>query len=271
MNKEHDSFSIILPTLNEAKNLKILIPQIYDVILNSNLLIEFEIIVVDDNSEDNTIELIYELKRDYKNLEIMSRTGVRSLSDSIYDGILNSSSNYIIWLDADGSMPADTILRLITDQLKNKEKVIIGSRFVDGGGYKGISNDSNSNLLSAIYNVYKSKDSVLGLVLSLLFNKLLTSLLPTGVKDVTSGFISIKKSFIDKKVFSEKVYGEYFIYLVTDLFMKKISIIEIGYICETRIFGESKTAPNIFKLIKRGLPYLKASYNCRKVIYGNNR
>lgn len=271
MTKVIESFSIILPTLNESKNLKILIPQIYEVILNSNFAIEFEIIVVDDSSEDNTIELIYELKKEYKNLKILSRNGERSLSESIYDGILHSSNNYIIWLDADGSMPADTILLLITNQLKNKEKVIIGSRFVDGGGYKGKKNDSNSNFLSALYNVYKSKDSVLGLILSLYFNKLLNILLPIKVKDLTSGFISINKSFIDKQVFSGRVYGEYFIYLVTDLFKKDISILEVGYICNTRIFGESKTAPNIFKLIERGLPYLKASYNCRKDIYGNIR
>ncbi len=271
MNKENYSFSIILPTLNEAKNLKLLIPQIIEVINNSNLTIEFEVIVVDDNSEDNTVEIINELKKEYENLEILCRVGQRSLSTSIYDGILHSSSDYIIWLDADGSMPPETILKLITKQIKNKDKVIIGSRFVKGGGYKGISSDSNSNLLSAIFHVSKSRDSVLGLVLSLLFNKVLIFLLPTGVKDITSGFISIKKSYLDQKVFSEKVYGEYFIYLVTDLIKKNISIIEIGYICETRLFGESKTAPNIFKLIKRGLPYIKASYNCRKDIYGNIR
>ena len=64
-------------------------------------------------------------------------------------------------------------------------------------------------------------------MLSLLFNKVLIFLLPTGVKDITSGFISIKKSYLDQKVFGEKVYGEYFIYLVTDLIKKNISIIEM--------------------------------------------
>ena len=39
--------------------------------MNSNLLIEFEVIVVDDNSEDNTVELINELKKKYENLEIL--------------------------------------------------------------------------------------------------------------------------------------------------------------------------------------------------------
>ena len=43
---------------------------------------------------------------------------------SIYDGILHSSSDYIILLDADGSMPPETILKLINKQLKIKQVII---------------------------------------------------------------------------------------------------------------------------------------------------
>ncbi len=43
-----------------------------------------------------------------------------------------------------------------------------------------------------------------------------------------------------------------------------VNINEIGYICETRMYGESKTASSIFQLFRRGLPYIKAAYNCRR-------
>ena len=101
MNNENNSFSIILPTLNESKNLEILIPQIYDAIIKSSFELEFEVIVVDDSSEDNTVELINELSKVYKNLDILSRVDERSLSNSIYEGILQSSNDYIIWLEVD--------------------------------------------------------------------------------------------------------------------------------------------------------------------------
>ena len=125
MNNENNSFSIILPTLNESKNLEILIPQIYDAIIKSSLELQFEVIVVDDSSEDNTVELINKLSKVYKNLDILVRVDERSLSNSIYEGILQSSNDYIIWLDADGSMPAETVLELMSIQIKNKYKVIV--------------------------------------------------------------------------------------------------------------------------------------------------
>jgi len=264
-------FSIILPTLNESQNLSFLIPQIFETLNKSNSNFTFEIIVIDDNSEDDTKEVIEELKKDYLDLKFVIRKNDRSLSMSILEAIRLSENDYVIWLDADGSMPAATLSVLINEQLKAENNVIIGSRFIEGGGYKGMSNDKNKNIFSAILNVSRSKDSVLGLILSLIFNKVLTILLPTGVKDITSGFISIDRNLISDEVFKDRVYGEYFIYLVTDLIKKKIVIKEIGYVCGTRYFGESKTAPNIFKLIKRGVPYLKASYICRKELYGNKR
>ena len=91
-------------------------------------------------------------------------------------------------------------------------------------------------------------------------------LLPTGVKDITSGFISINKKLIDENIFLDKNYGEYFIYLVTNVLIKKQNIIEVGYICKTREHGESKTAPSILKLVIRGLPYIKAAYESRRVL-----
>ena len=64
--------------------------------------------------------------------------------------------------------------------------------------------------------------------------------------------------------FKDKNYGEYFIYLISNL-SKKIKIEEVGYICGTRQYGESKTASSIFQLFSRGLPYLMAANECRKL------
>ena len=52
---------------------------------------------------------------------------------AIYDGINKSNYEYVMWLDADGSMPATTIKDLISLQSENLDNVIIGSRFVKGG------------------------------------------------------------------------------------------------------------------------------------------
>ena len=53
--------------------------------------------------------------------------------------------------------------------------------------------------------------------------------------------------------------------------VKNIEMIELVYICETRIYGESKTGSGIKVLFKTGLPYIKAVITCRINRYGNKR
>ncbi len=260
--KSKTGLSIILPTLNEAENLRFLIPELIENLDTIDNL-DFEILVVDDGSTDNTHELINSgvFK---KNIKLISRKAKPSLPMSIYDGINSSQNSYVCWLDADGSMPASVLLNMILIQLENPSDVIIGSRFVEGGGYKGIKQLGKTSIISAIRNVYRSNDSVLGMIFSTMFNKFLIFILDTNVKDITSGFVIGKKKYFNKKIFSDADYGDYFINLVCTLENNGVKIIEHGYICETRIHGESKTSSNVLQLIKRGIPYIKAANECRR-------
>jgi len=257
------NLSIILPTINEAKNLEKLIPEIVSE-LNGCSIEEYEILVVDDGSTDNTFSLINNLRESNENIQIIVRKDEPSLPMSIYDGIIKAKYDYVMWLDADGSMPAKTIRELVNKQATNLNSVIIGSRFVSGGGYKGIQDIGETSFLGAVKNVRKSNDSVFGMVASTLFNKLLIFLLSSEVKDLTSGFIIGNKDNFKKEMFSVSSYGEYFVYLVSDLVQNKKNIIELGYICETRIHGQSKTASSILQLINRGIPYIRAAIICRR-------
>jgi len=45
---------------------------------------------------------------------------------------------------------------------------------------------------------------------------------------------------------------------------EKINMVEVCYICETRIHGYSKTASNFLQLLRRGIPYLKVAFKLRK-------
>ena len=107
------------------------------------------------------------------------------------------------------------------------------------------------------------------MVLSNIFNKLLLKFFKTNVRDLTSGFIITRKDYLTKQIFENSIYGEYFIFLISKLKKEKINIIEIGYICETRLFGESKTAPNFRVLFIRGLAYIKAAIKSRKELNEN--
>ena len=254
--------TVVLPTLNEEENIKSLIPGIVNV-MDKNNIINYEILVVDDNSQDNTNELIRLMNISNPKINIYQREGLRSLPMSIWDGIDNSRYEYVMWLDADGSMPVVALEKLVNKFFIDERKVIVGSRFIQGGGYKGVS-DLNTSFIKAIKNVRNSNDSVFGMVLSIYFNKFLARVFKSPVSDLTSGFIVGNKSRFKKDFFEKSNYGEYFIYLIKDLINDNVTIEEVGYICETRVYGVSKTASSLYQLINRGIPYIKAAYNCRK-------
>ncbi len=259
---QFDQLSVILPTLNEKKNLEYLIPQIIEV-LKSEAIFDHEIVVVDDGSTDGTSELIDSLNNKDFNICFIENKPSLNLPLSINKGIENSKFKYVMWLDADGSMGSNAVLKMIKEIKQNPDSVIIGSRFVSGGGYKGQNEDGSENLLGIIKNIINSEDSILAVYLSKLFNNLLKVLLNSSVKDITSGFIVGKREYFDANCFVDSIYGEYFIKVISDLEKNSINISEIGYFCTPRQFGESKTSSSYLRLFKLALPYFKAALNYR--------
>ena len=130
------NLNIILPTFNEEKNIEFLIPTIINSFNDQNY-INYEITVVDDNSTDRTAEIVYNLSVKYNNVKLIKRQDSPSLPLSINEGITNTQKEYVMWLDADGSMDIESINKLISECLNNNNIVYIGSRFISGGGYKG--------------------------------------------------------------------------------------------------------------------------------------
>ena len=258
---EKNNITIILPTLNEKENLEFLIPSIVEMIQNNYQDIDYEILVVDDGSLDGTDSYINSLIVSNKNISFIKRVEEKSLPLSIYEGIEKSKHDNVMWLDADGSMNAVAVNKLMSHYFNNYEKsqAVVGSRFCEGGGYKGVRDAKNQSLFKSIKNVRKSNDSVIGMVLSIIINKLLSFLFRSDLTDLTSGFVITRKEFIDKDVFLNRDYGEYFIYLLGNLIKKNINIDEVGYICETRMYGESKTGSGLLTFTIRGIPYIIAA------------
>ena len=56
-----DKFSIVIPVYNEAKNLKILVPRIYSQLRDK----KFELIIVDDDSNDETSKVLSKFKKKF--------------------------------------------------------------------------------------------------------------------------------------------------------------------------------------------------------------
>lgn len=255
------SISIILPTYNEEENLKFLIPQLVSE-LEKIEIVDYEILVIDDNSTDKTVDIVKEFEGKNKKIKLYLRSSKASLPLSIYDGIQNSTKKNVMWLDADGSMDAVTAVKLINTQQANNSSVVIGSRFVEGGGYKG-QVEYNENSKSVYKNLNKTEDSIYAVFLSVQFNKILKFLLNSKIKDMTSGFIVGPRDYFFREMFENAVYGEYFINVIMDLQNNDVDLIEIGYYCKPRMYGKSKTSGSILKLFSLSIPYISTAIKSR--------
>ena len=117
-----NKFSIVIPVYNEAKNLRILIPRIYQVLKNK----EFELIIVDDNSTDNTTKLLKKCKK--KNFYHIIRKSNRDLSKSCVLGFKKSKYKNIIVMDGDlQHKPSDIKKFLYVFRIKNPD-IVVGTR-----------------------------------------------------------------------------------------------------------------------------------------------
>ena len=93
-----NSYSVILPTLNEVGHIKSLILDISNTFAKQN--IKHQIVIVDDNSTDGTLEEVEKIQ----NLEIIIHKRInkkKSLVNSLNEGIGIAKYNKVIWLDAD--------------------------------------------------------------------------------------------------------------------------------------------------------------------------
>ncbi len=124
--------SVIVPTYREAKNLPLLVPVIASAMGQKGW--AWEVIVVDDNSTDETPAVLEELTARFPQFRYRIRKNERGLSSAVLAGIGMAHHDYIVVMDADLSHPAEAIPAMVEKLVKNEADFVIGSRYVEGGG-----------------------------------------------------------------------------------------------------------------------------------------
>lgn len=122
--------SIIVPTYCEADNLTVLIPRVNRVLTEAEL--DAEIIVVDDDSPDETIQVCEELA-EICPLRLITRKNERGLSTAVIAGLNAASGGILLVMDADLSHPPEKIPELVSALNQRQADFVIGSRYVEGG------------------------------------------------------------------------------------------------------------------------------------------
>lgn len=170
-NKRDTSFSIIIPTYREAQNIPELARRIANVDFGGR---EFEVLLIDDNSQDGITSVVTHLAQIYPWLKLIVRTEKRDLSQSVICGFQNAKYPLLVTMDADLSHPPESIPQMLVLLSDYETDIVIGSRYIPGG-----SSDIHWPLLRKI-------TSRAGAMLARM-------LLPAMAKDPLSGFLAFRK------------------------------------------------------------------------------
>jgi len=220
-----NNVSIILSTFNEKLSIEFTISELI------KYLPGVEIIVVDDNSPDGTLEVLKKIN--YENLKIFSRKKTKGLASAFLLGLINTSGDIIGWLDSNMGDTAKKFPEMLQN-LKGADIVIL-SRYVAEG---------------------KDERNKIRVISSYLLNKFSKLILRSKINDLSSGIFLMKREVLNDVVPVAKGHGEFMIEFLYKAEKKGNKIIEIPYIQPIDIEGHSKSFPNIAKFLYLGFFYL---------------
>lgn len=207
--------TIIIPTLNEKKNIKVIYEKL------RSLTIVSEVIFVDDNSHDGTfkeIEIISNINNKFRG--ILRDDKEKNLSASVLAGVFEAKNKLVLVMDSDLQHNINYILKMYQLLQKKSCDIVIASRFM-------------SNKISGNLGIIRTILSRFCIFLIKLFFKKKTS-------DPLSGFFLCKKDLITKEY--KKFYLRGFKILFDILYNGNdyIKIQDIPIVFEKRINEKSK-------------------------------
>lgn len=223
---------IVIPTYNEKDNIEKLITEIFKYAPAVNALI------VDDNSPDGTGDIADRMAANDKRISVIHRMRDRGRGAAGIEGFMAAVRRediaYIMEMDADLSHDPKYIPDFLKEIVFND--VVIGSRFVEGGG--DVERNLSRRLLSKIVNFF------------------IRSYLGLAVNDCSSGYRCFKREAlsrleIDSLISKSPAILEEILYIAH---LKKYKIKEIPIFFKNRY--KNKTKLNIVKLFKVGMDIL---------------
>ena len=207
--------SVIIPTYNELENLPILISRL-QLTLGQ---LDYEIIVVDDDSPDGTWKVAQELNSRDDRIKVIRRFDAKGLSSAVTTGMASSTGKVIAVMDADMQHDEAILPQIYQTIAEGDCDICVGSREAQGGSY--------------------GKWSLSRKIVSLTAKLLANVVLGSSVKDPMSGYFAISREYFDAT--SKRINSSGFKILLEFVARgDNPRIKEIGYHFRTRVHGETK-------------------------------
>jgi glycosyltransferase involved in cell wall biosynthesis len=159
--------SIVIPAYNEEQRLLPTLDKLHAFLASQPL--RWEIVVVDDGSKDNTVGVTTLAMAKIPGLRLIRQPRNRGKGAAVRRGMLEARGQIRVMCDADGSMPATELPKLLQPIIECKAEIAIGSRYAEG---------ARTGIKQPFYRVWWSR----------LCNRVIQRSLVPGVLDTQCGF-----------------------------------------------------------------------------------
>jgi dolichol-phosphate mannosyltransferase len=215
-----EKLALVIPSLREVRNLAPLLDRVRAVLAAAA--IEWEVIVVDDDSRDGTEMVVGSISQQDPRVRLLVRPGERGLSGAILHGWRHTDATILGAMDADGQHPPELLPQLIAS-LTEGHDLAIASRYADGGRRP-------ANPLRRLASLAAT-----------LAARPLQSVGP-GVRDPLSGFFLVRRDSVQHVSFQPSGFK----LLLEILVRARIARVqEIPFTFDCRRFGRSKISASV--------------------------
>ena len=216
--------SIVLPTCNEAQNITAVVEQLVAA-LHAISGLRYEIIVVDDDSQDRTWERALSSTQRFPCLHVIRRQGERGLATAVVRGWQLAQGRILGAMDADLQHPPDVAAKLWNEMARGVD-LAVASRHAPGGGVSD----------------WKFRRRIISRGAQLAGLVLLPEVI-SKVRDPMSGYFMIRRSALEQRELRPLGY-KILIEVLGRVPVRSIS--EVPYTFRERVDGTSKVTPGVY-------------------------
>jgi dolichol-phosphate mannosyltransferase len=212
--------TVVVPAFGEREN----IPRLLDALERALAGLDWETIVVVDDANDGSEDLVRERAQRDPRVRCIQRIGRRGLASACIEGMLASSAPYLAVIDADLQHDETLVPQLLATAQRERADLAVASRYMEGG--------STGGLPAARVRVSRLASA-------------LSASLCKGLSDPMSGFFVVRRTFLDRVV--RDLYGRGF-KIMLDLIAAargEIRVVELPYRMRSREHGESKLGTRV--------------------------
>ena len=176
---------ILVPTYNEIENIEKFIRYFYEHL-------NYDLLIIDDDSPDGTGDAAKKLQSEFTNLHVIIRKSGRgrgSASIRGYQYFFEQQYDFLVEMDADFQESVEDVETLIQEAQRGNSDLVVGSRYLDEGGFTSRKSTLSHVTRFGIKLLFRSK-----------------------IKDLTCGFHLIQRNVFEKVPIGDLISNGFFVF-----------------------------------------------------------